>query len=179
MRTLKRRDAPPGRQLTRCQSLAYSGSVETLRGEVGRKIKYERRRLGFRSQEAFAAAIGKHETSVGNAERGSDRVGDGVYNAIEVGLGWPLGSIEAYLAGKGEPPWTLAERSTETKSPLPPYEWSAQARQRVISMSVDEVLLLIQHEKLAHGEEAAERILREIVRVREEARAIRLDTEAR
>lgn len=152
MRTLEGRDAPPGGRPDTCQNLAYSGRVETRRKEVGTKIKHGRRLAGFTSQEAFGAEIGKHETSVGNAERGSDRVGDGVYNAIEGRLGWPLDSIEAYIAGTGEAPWTLAAPAELSETPAEPSpadspwmsrlladNWTPDEIARVEGMSVDEI----------------------------------------
>lgn len=70
------------------------------RKEVGRQIKVARRLKKFRSQKAFAAHIGVHENSVANAEVGSDRIGESVYNAIEGGLGWPANSILDYVEGR-------------------------------------------------------------------------------
>lgn len=64
---------------------------------VGRRIKRERRQAGFRSQRAFADALGIHETSVARAETGDERVGDAVFTAIETRLNWPADSIARYL----------------------------------------------------------------------------------
>lgn len=82
-----------------CKTLGYSGRVETRRKAVGQHIKQSRRALKFRSAKAFGAHIGIHESSVANAEIGSERAGDSVYEAIERGLGWPNGSIRAYVDG--------------------------------------------------------------------------------
>jgi DNA-binding XRE family transcriptional regulator len=74
--------------------------METRRKEVGKHIKAARRRKGYRSQAAFAEAIGVHESSVAFAETGSSRTGSSVYGAIEDGLEWPTGSILAYIDGR-------------------------------------------------------------------------------
>jgi transcriptional regulator with XRE-family HTH domain len=73
--------------------------VDERRRAAGQQIKAARRRAGHRSQRAFADAIGVHESSVANAERGDESVGDAVFQAIEAGLGWAPGSIRAYIDG--------------------------------------------------------------------------------
>lgn len=97
MRVLRRLPGPRGRRLVSCSSLAYSGPVEERRKVLGRRIKRARRRAAYRSQAAFAAAIGINETSVARAETGYERVGDAVFEAIETGLGWAEGCIAVYL----------------------------------------------------------------------------------
>ncbi|UUV29110.1 helix-turn-helix domain-containing protein [Amycolatopsis roodepoortensis] len=124
----------------------------TRRKEVGRKIKEARRKAQHTSQEAFAAAIGKHESSVANAERGSDRVGDAVYEAIEDGIDWPAGSITAYINGTGPRPWEIAPREPAPVQPEPPAhpaesnpsdgllaEWTSDEIARIEGMSLDQI----------------------------------------
>ena len=103
------------------------------RKEVGREIKVARRLKKFRSQKAFAAHIGVHENSVANAEVGSDRIGESVYNAIEGGLGWPANSILDYVEGRTDefpPPARVA-----TGKPWVPVLTDAQ----IIAMTSREI----------------------------------------
>ncbi|MFJ1765008.1 helix-turn-helix domain-containing protein [Amycolatopsis sp. NPDC088138] len=74
--------------------------MENRRKEVGQLIKATRRTKKMRSQKALADHVGVHETSVANAETGSSRVGEAVYQAIEGGLGWPHNSIMDYIEGR-------------------------------------------------------------------------------
>lgn len=69
------------------------------RKTIGRKIKRARLEAGYRSQRAFAAALGVDESSVGHAESGSARIGIGstVFMTIEIELGWPDGCIERFF----------------------------------------------------------------------------------
>ena len=71
--------------------------MDERRKVLGKRIYRGRRKAGHRSQRAFAESIGLSESSVANAERGSDSVGASVFTAIEDGLGWPEGSIASYL----------------------------------------------------------------------------------
>lgn len=73
--------------------------MESRRKTLGRKIKRARQVAGYSSQKAFADAIGVSETSVANAERGSELVGAGdkVFVAIEIGLSWPEDCTLRYL----------------------------------------------------------------------------------
>lgn len=68
------------------------------RAWIGRKIRNARKRSGYKSQAAFARAIGISEDSVGSAERGEEQVGDTIFTAVEKGLRLPPGSISSYLA---------------------------------------------------------------------------------
>lgn len=73
--------------------------MEDRRKTLGRRIKRARQRAGYRSQKAFAEAIGVAESGVAWAESGNDRVAVGgkVFAAIEDGLGWPEDCITRYL----------------------------------------------------------------------------------
>lgn len=71
--------------------------MESPRKTVGRRIKRARQAAGYRSQRAFAEAIGVAEASVARAETGDERIGDTVFGAIELGLGWPEDCIARYL----------------------------------------------------------------------------------
>lgn len=168
MHSVWRGHAPPGRVLVRCQNLAYSDRVETRRKEVGAKIKQERRRAGYSSQEALAAAIGKHETSVGNAERGSDRVGDAVYEAIEALLGWPIGSSAAYIAGSGRAPWeaTSEPSANPDEAESPADDWTPEEVERVREMSADQIVAEARMIARFSGEEAQLRYLRKAATVK-------------
>lgn len=64
---------------------------------AGRRIKRARVAAGYKSQKAFADAIGVSENSVAHAETGSERIGDTVFGAIEAGLRWPEDCISQYL----------------------------------------------------------------------------------
>lgn len=147
--------------------------METRRKEVGKEIKRARRALRIKSQGALAQEIGVHESSVANAEIGSDRIGESVYEAIERRLHWPIGSSLEYIAAGGQPPWQRATADyTPASDDEPPYEWTAESRQRLIAMSLQEVLQAIDHVRLVKGDEEAERASRAIMRLREEATAI-------
>lgn len=71
--------------------------MSSLRKSIGQRIKAARRAAGYKSARAFATAIGVSESSIANAEIGSDRVGMGVYMDIETGLDWPTNSIRQAL----------------------------------------------------------------------------------
>lgn len=71
--------------------------MDTRRKTLGRRIRRARVAAGYRSQKAFARAIGVHERSVAGAEGGEERTGDNVFAAIEAGLGWPADSATQYL----------------------------------------------------------------------------------
>lgn len=151
--------------------------METRRKEVGQEIKRARRRKKFRSQKAFAAHIDVHESSVANAEIGSDRIGEFVFEAIEGGIGWPVGSTQAYIDGAGAPPWTLAPTPTkppiESRTEMPaPHEWSAAARQKIVEMSFDEVIDLARKVRDERGARRAFEWLKEAARIKAEAPAI-------
>lgn len=96
-RVLARPGKPPGRGAGLCKFLAYSGRVDPRRNAVGKRIQRARRRAGFRSQKVFAEALGLHESSVANAERGDESVGARVFDLIEARLGWPEGCISEYI----------------------------------------------------------------------------------
>lgn len=81
---------------------------------------------GHRSQRSFAEAIGVSETSVANAERGSDLVGALVYGAIEVGLKWPEDSTTRYL-------------ETGRDEDMPGLRGTPQADQPEQSLPVDDI----------------------------------------
>ncbi|WP_432846032.1 hypothetical protein ACQPXB_36170 [Amycolatopsis sp. CA-161197] len=55
----------------------------------------------------------------------------------------------------------------------PPYEFSAEARQKMVTMTVQETLAFVEHERFMRGEEAAERAMAAIVYERERAKSIR------
>lgn len=149
MHTVWSGKTPPGRRAPTCKTLGYPGGVETRRKEAGRQIKVARRAKKFRSQRAFAEHIGVHENSVANAETGSERIGDSVFEAIERGLDWPIGSTVAYIAGAGQPPWVLSQPATSaapgSKDPMPSQaparvEFSAETRAKWRRMSIDEII---------------------------------------
>jgi len=141
--------------------------VETRRKAVGREIKLARRAKKFRSQRAFADHIGVHESSVANAETGSDRIGASVYEAIERGVGWPAGSITAYIAGDGAAPWEQAEvEPAPPAEPLPPVLSDEEI------VAADSTMLAYWFIRLvdAYGQKAAEDQLFRALDVRKKAR---------
>lgn len=71
--------------------------MDERRKSLGRRIARARRAAGYRSQAAFAAAIGIHETSVARAETGDPRVGSEVLTLIELGLNLPADATTRYL----------------------------------------------------------------------------------
>jgi transcriptional regulator with XRE-family HTH domain len=77
--------------------------MEERRKELGRKIQRARRKAGYRSQKAFAAAIGISEASVAYAESGNNRAGPAVYESIEHGLKWADGYTTRYLEFGDQP----------------------------------------------------------------------------
>lgn len=136
--------------------------MDGRRKEVGKKIQQARRRADYKNQADFADAIGKHETSIANAERGSERVGAGVWEAIEDGLNWPLGSIELYIAGNGPAPWddlAVTQVATAIEAPAPD-DWTPEERERVRGMTVEEIITEGQMIGKYSGEEAQLRYLR-------------------
>lgn len=142
--------------------------MEGRRKEVGQRIKRERRRAGFRSQGAFAAAIGVHETTVANAERGSDRIGSAVYNAIEDGLKWPTESIEAYLAGGDEPPWSPPAHAASEPAGAPDGHWPTDAE--IVAMTTRDMARISLKIEDASGWQAAEDWLFHALTVRRDAK---------
>lgn len=173
MHTIWSGKSPPGRRAPTCETLGYSGGVETRRKEVGRQIKVARRAKKFRSQRAFADHIGVHENSVANAETGSDRIGASVFEAVERGLDWSIGSIAAYIAGTGMAPWgpTKADQDPQAK-PLPPVlsdEEIIAADSRTLGTWFIDLVD-------AYGKERAEDALFRALEVRKRARAVERGT---
>ncbi|MEC3975105.1 hypothetical protein [Amycolatopsis sp. H20-H5] len=151
--------------------------METRRKELGRHIKSTRRRAyqstgrrTYRSQKAFAEAIGLHESSVANAEIGSDRVGDLVYSTIEEAFGWPRNSVGNYIAGRTQTlPGDLPDgEGSADEDADPRHEWSAAFRQKTGAMSVDEIIEFGKHIGETSGERARIRYLRAALQVKEE-----------
>lgn len=155
-----------------CKSLGYSWAVDTRRAEVGRQIKSHRRLAKFRSQRAFAEALGIGESSVANAESGSDRIGDGpVYDAIETYFGWPMGSITAYIAGTGPAPWgAQADDEAAPAAPEPTEDagdrWTPEEVERTRGMTVEEIQAEGRMIGKFAGEEAQIRYLTKALSVR-------------
>lgn len=85
--------------------------MDQRRKTLGRRIYRARRKAGYRSQRAFAEAIGVSEASVANAERGSATVGNSVFSAIEDGLNWAEDCIQRYLETGDE---TLLRQDDQT-----------------------------------------------------------------
>ena len=67
------------------------------RKTVGKRLARARRAAGFRSQAAFATAIGVSEGSVARAESGSELVGAEVFTRIEIGLHLPAEVVTQYI----------------------------------------------------------------------------------
>jgi hypothetical protein len=173
MHTVWRGVSPPGRRVVTCKILGYSGRVETRRKEVGRQIKAARRLKKFRSQRAFADHIDVSESSVANAETGSDRIGEGVFAAIEDGLKWPIGSITAYIGGADKEPWVLAGEDLQSGSESPPAPvverrlWPTDAE--IIAMSTDDLARFALNLQRDAGSQQAEDWLFHALSVRREA----------
>lgn len=141
--------------------------METRRKTVGQHIKDTRRAMKIRSQRALAEKIGVHETSVANAETGSDRIGEFVYAAIENGLGWPKRSIEDYIEGKTE---DLPTAASITPAASPSEGAISAARRRLIEMSDEDIAARIAEVAELQGAKAAGELLRSILDIRAEAR---------
>lgn len=131
-------------------------------------------KLGSQSDLARRAKIGPRKVS--DVERGI-RAGSKTYDALEPVLHFPPGSIEQYLRGAGPLPVAAkpagqGDAAERPSGETPPYEWSAESRRKLIAMSMEEVLQLVEHTRLLRGDVEAERALIAIMRLREEAAAI-------
>lgn len=135
--------------------------MEARRKAVGQHIKATRRKRGYRSQKAFAGAINVHETSVANAEIGSDRIGAGaVYASIEDGLQWPTNSIVDYIEGRTENlPGADATDAAEASA----------ARQRILALTDVQLAERIVEIAEVQGVEAAGAYLAKVREIRQEA----------
>lgn len=72
------------------------------RKDVGRRIARARRNAGHRSQASFADALGYSESAVALAESGNQRVGAGLFQAIEEALKMPPMVISNYIESGDE-----------------------------------------------------------------------------
>ena len=128
--------------------------MDERRKTLGRRIYRARRKAGFRSQKAFAQALGISEASVANAERGSDSVGDAVFTAIEDGLKWPEECIARYLE-TGEERYLPGSQAQSEPSPLdnPDYK----RRQSILKEALGEGLDALQAYARLEEHEAARR----------------------
>ncbi|WP_162834264.1 helix-turn-helix domain-containing protein [Amycolatopsis circi] len=77
------------------------------RTQLGALIKRTRRQKGMRKQDDLAAATGLSVSVVSLAERGA-KVEPNTLTQIETALGFPTGSFEAFLAGRGPLPELIA-----------------------------------------------------------------------
>lgn len=141
---------------------------------VGRLIKMTRLR-NYSSQKKFAVKLGVHETSVANAETGSERVGGKkVFPLIEDALGWPVGSISDYINGRSDLLPSERQPASETRSLArsseAPHEWSAAFREKIAAMALDEIVDLGKTIGEADGEDTQIRFLRAALQIKDDQR---------
>lgn len=132
-------------------------------------MRRERTSQNHGSQADLARRARISARKVSDVERGI-RAGTKTYDALEPVLGFPPGSIEHYLRRGGPLP------KAEERAGTPPdsqdderYEWSAESRRRLVAMSMEEVLQLVEHTRLVRGDAEAERVLRAVMRLRDDA----------
>lgn len=116
--------------------------METRRSTLGRRIKRARLAAGYRSQRAFAEAIGVHERSVARAETGGGPIGDTLLTAIETGLSWPSDSIRRYLDTGDEALLQASVEVSDEHHDVEPSEAEAEVDRSPPSLDAHFALLL-------------------------------------
>src|SRR4051812_46189750 len=124
----QRHNPRPSRRHAPCRKLRYPARMDTLRKQLGEHVRVTREADGYRSRDALAEAANIGVRSVAAVERG-EQAGRKVLTAIERALGWPTGSITAYLEGTADlPAAPVAEPSTAAR-----HEWSADERRKILA----------------------------------------------
>jgi transcriptional regulator with XRE-family HTH domain len=113
--------------------------MEARRRLLGDHVRATREAEGHSSQAAFAEVAGISPRSVAKVESGDPSTGRKVFRAIEFALGWPRDSAMDYLEDKGPLPVRASPVLALLEPPVP-HEFSADERQKILAMSVDEVL---------------------------------------
>ncbi|WP_116051797.1 hypothetical protein [Amycolatopsis palatopharyngis] len=139
--------------------------MEARRKKLGKWVSRDRKAAGYRSQRAFATALGVHERSVAAVESGEEKVGETVLGLIEDML-YPRGSVEAFLATGDE----SALRRSEQESKTP----AGQAEvERIVAMSRSELMDEADAYDKSLGEGAGDRWLDWAMDVRRRAKQIK------
>ena len=139
----------------------------TARQELNRRMEERRAKLGLRWRDVADAANVTTEGLRG-VRTGPSSIPAFTRRAIERALQWPDYEVDRILDDTAAAP---------ADDEIPP-DYSAETRQRMITMTVKEALEFVKDEWVKRGDDAAKRAMREIIRVREEAGAIPIDAGA-
>jgi hypothetical protein len=162
---------------SRVRTADYSATARQRLGDAALKA---REALGMSRpamvDAAAAAGIKLNKKSIELIETGQPGVGQSMLYALGRFLpNWTEDTPRIILESEDGPiPPTATALPAQPAQPAAPYEFSAEARARMISMTMREVLAFVEHELISRGEEAADRAFDEIARVRREARQIQL-----
>ncbi|WP_027946563.1 helix-turn-helix domain-containing protein [Amycolatopsis taiwanensis] len=137
-----------------------ANAADERRKALGRRIKRARVRAGYRSQKAFADAIGISENSVARAEIGDERIGDKVFAAIEDGLGWGEYVVAEYLETGDESIFTDSEPAPEPAEPARPSRDELLMRYRQLEGVME--IVVEEQRRWREREEDVRRQIREI-----------------
>jgi transcriptional regulator with XRE-family HTH domain len=129
---------------------------------LAQAVRDRRLKLGL-SVRAAAKKAGVDRNTWMSVEDGSRTLQDRNYAKFEHALDWPDGAIEARL--------------NEDSSPGPKHEWSAAERARMLDMSDAEVQEIYEDFR-RHSEYIASVWMREVTRVRDEAKQPKTTTES-
>jgi hypothetical protein len=160
---------------SRVRTANYPAAARRTLGDAALKA---REALGMSRPEMVDAAAARgitlNKKSIELIETAQPGVGQSILFALGRFLpNWTEDTPRAILEGGPIPP-TATMLPTTPAQPAAPYEFSAEARARMVSMTIREVLAFVEHELISRGEEAADRAFDEIARVRREARLLRL-----
>lgn len=150
--------------------------TEAQRARLGDAAFEAREALGLSRpamvEAAAARGIRLNKKSIELIETGQPGVGPKFLYALGSFIpNWTRETPQTILEGGPIPP-VVRTLPPPSAAPAEPYEFSAEARARMINMTIREVLAFVEHELLSRGEAAAERAFDEIARVRREARQI-------
>lgn len=159
----------------RVRTANYPAQARARLGEAALKARLA---LNLSRPQLVAAAaklgIVLNKKSLELVESGQPGVGQTFLYALGRFLpNWTEDTARVVLEGGDVPPTTTSLPTPGDSQPAP-YEFSAEARARMISMTMREVLTFVEHELISRGEEAADRAFDEIARVRREAHLMRL-----
>ncbi len=147
---------------------------EAARQRLGNAVREARESMGakFKFRPAFARAAGIAKRSLDDLETGKPTVGETNLRLVGKFIPhWTQDTPQNILEGGEIPPNPPAPSSTEEGgATLPQHQWSAEAWQRMKSMSVSEALEFVEHERVMRGEATALLAMRAIVEAQEEAR---------
>jgi transcriptional regulator with XRE-family HTH domain len=139
---------------------------ERLRN-LGALVRRERTAQEVGSQGDLATLAKISPRKVSDVERGLG-AGPKTYDALERALGFPDGSFERYLAGGPLPEAVKVERSAAEVR----HEWSAEDRQKILSMSDDEIIEFGRMMGRLEGKSVMRRWMIEALRLKDEAASV-------